>query len=341
VLSHFLNWLAYIFQKREKTGTAWLLHGRTGTGKGTFIKYMLTPLFGEENIRVIQLPQVTQAFNAFLDSALFVIVEESEAHAVDNQAEVMSKLRHWITESRIEINQKGVKTYPAETFCNFLFTANSRTPMVITSDDRRFNIPPRQESQIFFTPNELLTLEKCDELDAFADLLQRWPLDTMAVHHIVETDARNDVHEATTGINQLIAEAIIAGNLQFFVDRMPSEAESQADFFNRFNPIGMYKQLIDKYIALATDGQSCIVPEEELFMLFRTLIPDTRYFQDSKTWRKRHYKSLGLDVDKQHRQAGSWDKRVRGVLVEWTLPQDAPRKSADGKVTPMRKGKTK
>jgi hypothetical protein len=337
LLLHFINWLAFIFQTRQKTGTAWLLHGRTGTGKGSFIKHILMPLFGNENVRVIQLPQVSSQFNAFLESALFVIVEESEADGVENPTEVMSKVRHWITEDDIEINQKGVKTYQAKTFCNFLFTANSRKPITITADDRRFNIPSRQENQIHFTPNELITLEQRSELDSFAAMLQRWPVNAMAVHHIIEPEARADVHEATTGINQLIAEAIIAGHLQFFVDRMPSEAESQSDFHNRFNPIGLYKPLLDKYISMATDGLACIIPEEELFCLFRTLIPDTRFFQDSKTWRKRHYKSLGLDVDRQHRLPGNGAVRARGVLVEWRLPERIPAKADATNVTPMRK----
>lgn len=59
VLAHFINWLAYIFQTRQKAQTAWVLHGRTGTGKGTFIRNILTPLFGPENVRTVQFGLVT------------------------------------------------------------------------------------------------------------------------------------------------------------------------------------------------------------------------------------------------------------------------------------------
>jgi hypothetical protein len=324
VYAHFVNWLAYVFQRREKTGTAWVLHGRTGTGKGSFVKYILTPLFGPENVRTIQFGLLATSFNAFLETALFVVCEEADMGAVDNRAELQAKLRHYITDSPIEINQKGRKTFQAENFSNFIFNANERTAVHVTGDDRRYNIPNRQEVQLFFTPNEIQQLAGGVELDAFADVLQRWPLDVQAVTKVVETEARRDMHEASTAINQLIAEAVIKGDLQFFIDRMPTESEALADFHNRFNPMLLLKAHMDLYIEHANNGTPMVLSDEHLFVLFRSLIPDTRFFQDSKTWRKRHYKALGLDVDKQHRMPTDYTKRVRGVIVDWQKPEDMP-----------------
>lgn len=341
VLAHFINWLAYIFQTRQKAETAWVLHGRTGTGKGSFIRNILTPLFGPEHVRTVQFGLVMTDFNAFLENTLFVVFEETDVDAVENNAELMTKLRHYVTDSPIEINQKGVKTYPSENYSNFFFLANSKKPVVITEDDRRFNLPNRQDIPIQLTPNELKSLFDGVELDAFADVLQRWPVDAMAAHRIIETEARANVHEASTSVNQLIAEAIQAGNLQFFIDRTPSDAEATADFFNRFNPVGTFKAQIDSYIEAAIAGETMILPEEQLFFLFRTLIPNTQYFQDSKTWRKRHFKSLGLDVDKQHRAPGQWDARARGVKVTWQLPAGITRPDASGKVTPLKNARRK
>ncbi|NLA66737.1 MAG: hypothetical protein GX856_00540, partial [Gammaproteobacteria bacterium] len=298
--------------------------------------------FGPEHVGTVQFGLVMTQFNAFLENKLFVVFEEADANAVGNQAELMSKLRHWITDSPIEINQKGVKTYQVQNFANFFLLANSKTPVVITGDDRRFNLPPRQEEPIHFNPNELKALIEGTQLDAFADVLQRWPVDESQVTKVIETEARANVHEASTSINQLIAEAVQRGDLQFFIDRTPSDAEASADFFNRYNPIGAFKAQLDSYIEAAANKQSVIVTDEELFFLFRTLIPDNRYFQDSKTWRKRHFKSLGLDTDKQHRLPGTWDKRVRGVKVDWQLPDGVVVPDASGKVTPLKKkAKTK
>lgn len=338
VFNHFMNWLAFIFQRREKAQTAWVFSGRTGTGKGSFVKYFLRPLFGPEHVRTIQFPLLTTQFNGYLENCLFLICEEADMNTVQNKAELNAKIRHYITDSPIEINQKGVKTAPQDSYCNLIFMANERTAVTVTGDDRRLNIAERQEVQLILTPNELTTLANGTELEQLSDILQRWPVDAFKVTRVIETQAQADMHEATTQINQLIAEAVIKGDLQFFIDRMPSDAESQADFFNRFNPLPMFKTLLEECLDHAKKQQAMVLTSEQLFVLFRTMIPDTKYFQDNKTWRNRHFKQLGLNIDGQHRLPGHWDKKKRGVKVDWKAPTDfGDFESADGKVVPIKK----
>lgn len=314
VYSRFVNWLAFIMQRREKSQTAWVLHGRTGTGKGLFVKHVLTPIFGASNIAIVQLGALSNQFNGFLENKLFVLFEESDAKQVENSAELVAKMNHYITDSPISIRKMSTDWYDAPSFANFIFTSNQRVPSIVTADDRRYNIPARQENMLYFTPNELKKLQSEDELFAFAALLRAWPVNVDHARKPIETDAKRDVHEANTPVNALIAEAISAGNLQFFIDRMPSEAEALSDFHNRFSMLPLFKAKMEQYSALADANEASILTDEDLFVLFRTLIPDNRFFQDSKTWRRRHYKALGLDVDKQHR---SGKDRLRGVRVEW------------------------
>lgn len=322
VYTHFLNWLAYIFQTREKSGTAWVLNGVEGTGKGRFTENILIPLFGQEQVVQTNFSHVNGEFNGFLEHSMFVVFQDADIKAVENNANLLMKMRTWVTDSPLPIRRMRTDTAYLPNYSNFILCANERTPIIITSTDRRFNICNRQEKKIYYNPNELKVLFEGSELEAFADVLARWPVDRMAAHRIIETEYRRDVHEATTSINQLVAEAIVEGNLEFFIDRMPSDNEATADFHNRFNPIQLFKSQIDKYVADARAGRASLVTDEQLFVLFRTLIPDTRFFQDSKTWRKRHYKALGLDVDKQHRVPNEPSKRQRGVMVEWKLEND-------------------
>ena len=330
VVTHFVNWLAFIFQYRRKTGTAWVLNGVEGTGKGTFMKWYLRPLLGNEHVATVQYPNIKGEFNGFLENSLLVLIEEADIKSLGNEGDdAMAKVKLWITDSPLPIRKMRTDVYDADNYSNFLLFTNTRTPVNVSGTDRRFNFGERQDTKIFYTPNELKTIFDGGELDAFADVLQRWPVDEIAVTRIIETEARKDAHEATTTINQLIAEAIMRGDLQFFLDRMPSDAEAEADFFNRFNPIGMFKAQMDRYIEAAREGKPVILTDEQLFTIFRTLIPDTRFFQDSKTWRKRHYKSLGLAVDKQHRDPEDWAKRVRGVSVQWEIPGDIPEAFGD------------
>ena len=324
VYVHFVNWIAYVFQKRKKSGTAWVLSGTEGTGKGTFVKYILSPIFGPNLVRTVQFGLLNQEYNDFIENALFVVFDEADANAVDNSASLMAKLRHWITDDPITIRKMRTDPYQAPSFMNALLLSNKHTPVITSNADRRFNFAERQDQRLHFTPNEMLQLQVGAHLERFGDVLLRWPLDEpAATTKIIDTVARATVHEATSSINQLVADAVLKGDLQFFIDRMPSEHEAIADFHNRFNPLHLFRSALDKYLRASEKGDKVILEDEDLFVLFRTLIPDVRYFQDSKTWRKRHYKAIGLDVDKQHRVPGAGSKRKRGVMVEWQTPLDS------------------
>lgn len=345
IYEHFINWLAYIFQFRKKTTTAWVMSGVEGTGKGSFVKYYLRPIFGNDAVKSVQFGLLNQEYNDFLEQALFVVFEEADIDSVENQASLQAKLKHYIADDPITIRRMRTDPYEAHSYCNLMFFSNKGKPVMVPTSDRRYNIAERQTQRMFLSPNEIKMLDVGAELDRFADVLQRWPVNELQVTQLIETQARQDMHEATTTVNQLIADAISRGDLDFFVDRMPTSTEAAADFFNRFNPIGMYRELVDKYAGAAERGETLLVKDEELFVLFRTLIPDNRFFQDSKTWRKRHYKSLGLDVDRQHRVPGRPKERDRGLLVEWkpltkkltSSPTQDP--SGESVVTPIRKTK--
>ena len=47
VFEHFINWLAVLFTTRTMTGSGWILHGTTGTGKGTLFHHIIRPLIGD------------------------------------------------------------------------------------------------------------------------------------------------------------------------------------------------------------------------------------------------------------------------------------------------------
>lgn len=315
----YMNWLAAIFQTRKKIGTAWVLSGTEGTGKSKFVECVLSPIFGSDVVRSSMFTLAQTQFNAYLDGALIVVFEEATMSAVENNAELMAKLKHWVTDPVIAIHAKGRDPVQKPNYANFIFNSNDRNPVIATETNRRFNFANRQEQRLLFTPNEYLVLARGEELDTFADVLQRWPVDEADLQRVVETDTAKLIHEQTTPINGLIAEAIRQGDIEFFLDRMPSDAEAQGDFHGRFNPIGLFRSLVDSICA----GEHDYLTYEDMYVLFRTLIPDSRFFQDSKTWRMRHFNALGL---KCKRMRISADERAYGMAVNWRIPQDVKRK---------------
>lgn len=336
-LAHFVNWLAFIFRKRTKVGTAWILHGTKGTGKGKFFEHVLKPLLGEDVVASVQLGLLNTDFNSIIDNKLLVFVDESTQRSVDNSAAMMAKLEHWITEPYISIHAKGKDAQPKPSYTNFILASNEKDPVRLPEDDRRFNVARRQEARLFINPNDHNALMRGDELQDFADVLLRWPLDEEATRALIDNEARQQLHENTTGIGELIAEAIKKGKLGFFIEHMPTETESAIDFRNGVSPLGIYKTIIDAALA----GKKDVLTADDLYTLFQTLIPDPKYFQPSKVWRSRYFRSLGLDTSRRV-YSKQYGRDVRGFPVEWQIPEDAapaatPKKPARAeKVVPIK-----
>jgi len=332
LLEHFINWLAFIFQTRTKTETAWVLHGIEGIGKGNFVDYILRPLFGKELVRNVQFGLASGMFNDFLDGALFVVFEESSMSAVNNQADLMQKLRHWITEDSITINAKNKKPIENKNYSNLIFYSNERNVVQISGSNRRFNVCPRQEEKIFYTPNEFLALQQLDELHDFAQVLTDWPVNEQAVHTIINTEAAAFMHEMTSPISAQIAEAILRGDIQYFIDRQPSDLEAMADFGAHVNTLSMYKDVIDKVLAGSLD----VLEKEHLYALFRTLLPDPRFFSNSPRHRDRFYAQNGINV--KQTWSASAKTNIRGIKINWQRAERPPHRPLKNpaKVVPIK-----
>jgi hypothetical protein len=145
-------WMARIFQDPggERPGTAIVLRGGQGTGKGIFVKYFGRPL-GEHYKQVAQAGQVTGRFNHHLKDALLVFVDEG-FWAGDKQAEGV--IKNMITESNIAIEQKGKDVIQVENHINLIIASNNSWVVPAGLEERRFNVldvaDSHQQDHVYF-----------------------------------------------------------------------------------------------------------------------------------------------------------------------------------------------
>jgi hypothetical protein len=161
VIEHFVNWLAFILQERDRTLTAWVLHGVPGTGKGILIKHILQPIFGAPHVTMRRMEELNEPYNHFMEQALIVFVDEMQAKALHNEEGVMAKLRNFITESQITIRGMFRNAYDARNYTNWIFASNKPDPVAIPENDRRMNVAKYQViGNMPATPNKLTSLLK-------------------------------------------------------------------------------------------------------------------------------------------------------------------------------------
>lgn len=217
---HFVNWLAAIVQLRVVPRTAWIWQGTTGTGKGLLFHYVLTPLIGERYVGQKRLPDLLNRFNRFNRDHVLVLVDEADMDELNREAaQINSSLKNLITEPRIEWEEKGKQRRHVENYCSYIFTSNQPTPLHIEFNDRRFNVAPRQETQLSIIPGvtELLSAE----LPAFAAYLMNYNVDVEKAR----TPMVNQAHETLkrSGLTSLheIAYAFKEGDFSYFLEQIP------------------------------------------------------------------------------------------------------------------------
>ena len=131
-----LAWMARIIQDPggEKPGTAIVMRGKQGTGKGIFVN-SFGKLLGKHFLQVAHASQVTGRFNSHFKDALFVFVDEG-FWAGDKQAEGV--IKNLITEPFLTIEQKGKDIIKVENHVNMMIATNNVWAVPAGLEERRF-----------------------------------------------------------------------------------------------------------------------------------------------------------------------------------------------------------
>lgn len=229
---HFLNWLAYIYQTRKKSGTAWVLHGCPGTGKGLLVNSIIKPIFGADYMMPIQIRGLRDNFNSWMEHKLFVNVDEARAEDAGHDTKaVVDALKLWITEETVAIRAMHTDHRDAPSFVNFIFTTNDFGILPIQDGDRRFNVGYRQDTPIIITDKEVDEIK--NELSQFAGYLLAFTVDTSAVRTPLENEAKEQLKLAASSSVDEFMRAFRDEDFEYFYsayDEPCSEIQTKMDF---------------------------------------------------------------------------------------------------------------
>jgi len=215
---HFLDWLAFIVQTRERTGTAWLLHGTQGTGKGVLMHKILRPLVGDGNFSVINMQTMAERFTDRLDDKLLVGLDEIKREDFTKHPGLMNRLKNTITEETI--TSRRFQNAPKESmnFVNFILTSNEQVPMEIPANDRRFNVAYGQPFPLRTKfgnnegkTNQAVNITIANELPAFYTFLMKRTVSRGDVSLAIDNKAKEAMVRAGRTATQSFFDAIQDG----------------------------------------------------------------------------------------------------------------------------------
>ena len=312
-VEHFVNWLAYIYQNKRKTMTAWIFTGVPGTGKGLFVHKILKPLFGEQQVPMRSLENIEEQFNLYMRTALFLVVDEFRMGDSGNTGRMADKLKHQVTEPTLTIRAMRTNQIELPSFCNFIFLTNRADAVKIEEGDRRYNVAPRQESKLETEhPNFIAKLADVQaELFTFAGLLQKFKVDERMAHTALENDAKKEMKQISMSVLEEFATAIKQNNLEYFVEIL------DIPLTNTFDAGGI--STAQRYIKdwISKSSTEIIIPMQH-FKLVYDVLTDNRKALAIRDFTKAMSR-LNVQTTRKRIGSGKNTSAPRGVLITWVL----------------------
>lgn len=132
-----LDWLAHIFQYPENPpGTAVILVGEEGTGKGMFVRALEMLLMERKHfIKEAGSVKFSSRFNAFLEQALLVFIDELDVKA---GMKAKNHLKSMVTDKAVLVEQKGKDAYMTDVFARFIIATNYEDAIPVENNSRRW-----------------------------------------------------------------------------------------------------------------------------------------------------------------------------------------------------------
>lgn len=306
IMDHFINWLATIVQTRDRTRTAWVLHGTEGTGKGVMVSKILRPMFGA-HIALRRMEELNEKYNQFMEGAFMVFVDEVQTKALQNEQGVMAKLRNFITEETTPIRAMYANAIEVRNYTNWIFSSNMPDPVSIKKGDRRFNVGRYQANRLPMTDAEIDGIIK--EVQSFYDYLVNYPADYELAGKVIQSADRDTMISISESSVDTVGSALLDGAFSFFVEHLPTDNSHTRNAKDN-NRVEDYKEVLRNLIGRTLAGGSCAIGREELRTLFDFTVGGMPASPNKFTSLLKHHRI--------HMEA-VWvnNKTVRGIKVNW------------------------
>jgi len=305
IYDYVMNWLAVIFQHKIKTQTSQVWQGVQGTGKGKIVELILKPLFGYQNVTSILASALDEDFNAIMENALIVFIDEIEADMFSNTSKFESKLRKWITEPTIDIRRMRTDVYSVPSYINLIFASNKPRPVDIPPTDRRTNVGQFQRKR--FLPTDAQHDGVKDELAAFAYYLQHHTADIAYARSILDTEDRREIQRISINSLDELAHGLLEGNFEIIASAMPDERLMNES--GVITPIASSFINIVKRCSLETKSK---LTRDELAVIFEHCIGHVPEGKNKFTSYLRHHgintKRISINGDKTYGIEITWKK---------------------------------
>ncbi|RLA38175.1 MAG: hypothetical protein DRQ64_09135, partial [Gammaproteobacteria bacterium] len=305
-ITRFINWVAVIVQKKTSTGTAWVLQGTQGTGKGVLFHHILTPILGVDNTTAKRMEELESEFTGFMENKFLVFIDEIESGKSLYHSKINAKLKNLIVEPTISIRKMYQLPYMAVNYSNIIFASNKPAAVEIPPDDRRFNVGGYQTNPLRITGAEVNELIPT-ELEDFYNYLHNYKISVEDARTPILNTAKARLVEINRTAVDSVSDALNTGDLQFFIDQLPNDPDllSPIESFK----YGPYNTLLNNILQSPPD---CI-SRDEIGILLDWCIGNIPKSPHKLTSYLNHHNINMVQIWKN-------GKNTRGITIKWGSP---------------------
>jgi hypothetical protein len=246
-LDYFINWLATALITLRKTGTAIVLKGAQGTGKGVLYEQIIQPIIGEKYTYTFSNNDLKSNFNKNLQNKLFVVGNEIKGDFREGN-HIYETLKMWITDKDLRIEYKGKDAFQINNYFNVMIFSNNETPLQIQATDRRYSVFETNNRKLldiaikdfkYKGTSEFIRGIR-EELEEFVKDLFRYDFDENRARIPAITEEKYNIYLASVKKSEIFANALRQKDREFFETIMFDYIEFMEDeeferLCNKFN----------------------------------------------------------------------------------------------------------
>jgi hypothetical protein len=135
-----MEWMIEMVQKpvpaQQRPGTALVVRGGQGTGKGSVI-WPIMQILGDYSFQCDSMSEVTADFNLYMEDTILLFADEAVWGGSKKES---GRLKRLITEDTINVQPKGIDRYKAVNYLRLYVSSNSEWVVPAEDDERRYTV---------------------------------------------------------------------------------------------------------------------------------------------------------------------------------------------------------
>ncbi len=131
------DFMAYMVQfPGQKIRWAPVIQGVEGAGK-TYLAKVMNAVLGKRNLKMVDGTTIASGWNEWTFGYQMVVIEEVRVQGT-NKHDIMNRLKPWVTNDDIPINQKFRSSRDERNITNYMLFSNHHDCLALTPGDRRY-----------------------------------------------------------------------------------------------------------------------------------------------------------------------------------------------------------